>query len=304
MPPSTRLLNHLLTAHKRSHNPREAEDVLLERMPALGVEADVVSWNAVIGAWAQSGNVDATFRLWDLMRAAGFIGDEFTKMHLALACKDNVALGVAVVEEIATATAATAKGKTSSSKQQDRSTEPKEASVRPLGSYLPAASQSYERWDLSQGKNVADRQMDAPGTELDRHLDLHHMSVPSARVAILQWLAYIGGKLQQPDSSFSRQKNFGIITGHGSRSKASAGGVLTDVAKELCSRLQLPYQERRLGMLTITAADMTAWVQRKAVSEKDRLFTEHLRKLCLCVGGTIMTAFGAICIVPELLSYS
>ncbi|XP_031500332.1 pentatricopeptide repeat-containing protein At2g37310-like [Nymphaea colorata] len=91
------VLNGLVTAYARMGDLVAARRVF-DGMP----ERDVVSWNAIIGAYAQSGRYEESLKLYDEMGVAGVQPDEVTVVSALQACANlqDLRRGMSIQEEI------------------------------------------------------------------------------------------------------------------------------------------------------------------------------------------------------------
>ncbi|CAN6452315.1 unnamed protein product [Victoria cruziana] len=91
------VVNGLVTSYARMGNLVAAQRVF-DGMP----ERDVVSWNAIIGAYAQNGRYEESLQLYDEMTMAGIYPDEVTVVSALQACANlqDLRLGMNIQEEI------------------------------------------------------------------------------------------------------------------------------------------------------------------------------------------------------------
>jgi pentatricopeptide repeat protein len=66
IPLSLRAINGLMKAAKRCGKPELAHWYFHKVMPAMGIEADVVAWNTLLGAYGRNGHIDGAYDAWQV----------------------------------------------------------------------------------------------------------------------------------------------------------------------------------------------------------------------------------------------
>lgn len=291
--PSLRLYNLVVIAHARAGRAADAEAFVHGEMAADRVAPDLVTWNSILAAFAGGRDVDAAYRVWQSMQRAGVKPDQITQMHLSQAFASNPNLATELVTE-----AAQLASDGNSAPQGCGAGGHEEVELQ----YAPRLRQQLQQPLARSPQNASQIE---PRTEMPSHrLDLHGMSVPTARVAILQWLEHVAAWTRQGGQLPVKLRSFVIVTGKGLRSHPRFGGVLADTAAEVLRRRQLPFTVAagNAGQLQIVASDMVAWVTGEAERAGKASLIYRIGLRYITIFGTIGSVVAATVLVPELMS--
>mmetsp|Transcript_6458 Transcript_6458/g.16457 ORF Transcript_6458/g.16457 Transcript_6458/m.16457 type:complete len:402 (-) Transcript_6458:99-1304(-) len=211
--PTTASYNIIINACSKAGQPYRAQHIVERTMPACNIQADTVSWNGVLGAFAQAGLIDNAYHTWVEMNKKGLQPTRVTVFHLHQALSGSPGLLEELLREA-----------------HDKSRRPSLTSGGqvPGSNPLSELSRVYQPVDLLQ-------------------LDLHRLSKPAAQSELLWHVNLLASALDSGSLGLSGdgkgciEQELTIITGRGRHSQVRGHGVLQGAVSLILRKLGVEF---------------------------------------------------------------